>query len=354
MSPLPLYLERNYRKLKRLGSRFYTDTYLVEGKRDGLLYVAKVFDATRLERHDAYAIVEAALENNRMVKEALEIRSYKKGSANVKKIYYVGQDAYAEPLIITEFVKYSLEEYKQKKVLSLNEIIKILLDTSLGLKFVFDNTDLCAHGDICPDNIYILENEKGIQAKVGDFDGASNPKFSVPPLLLHAKYKPPEDKPDCSRKYDVYSLGLILSELTISEAVAEEIKLKGPMIVDKYHRAPPEIRELIKKSVTFKDYRITLDEFIEELKNIKANIAKSGIREFPESGIDLKRELKATFEQFLMIMETCKIKKDKARAKKIKEIFPKARMIKELWKKGEKDSIKDLLDSLKKDLSQIS
>jgi len=354
MTPLPLYLEQNYRKLKRLGSRLYTDTYLVEGKRDGLLYVAKVFDATRLERHEAYAIVEAALENNRMVKEALEFRSYKKGGANVKKIYYVGQDAYAEPLVITEFVKYTLEEYKQKKALSLNEIIKILLDVSLGLKFVFDNTNLCAHGDICPENIYILENEKGIQAKVGDFDGASTPKFSVSPLLLHTKYKPPEDKPDCSGKYDVYSLGLILSELIFSEAAMEEIKLKGPNVVDKYQKVPLKIRELIKKSVTFKEYRITLDEFIEELKKIKEDIAEGEIRESPETITDLDKELKNTFERLLTIMETCKAKKDEAKARQIKEIFPKVRMIKELWKKGEKDSIKDLLDSLKKDLIQIS
>jgi serine/threonine protein kinase len=344
---IPPYIRDNYEILRELGKGIFGVSYRALSKKDGKIYTIKIFSLERIraifiEEEKVIPTLEEMLENNRRIMNLLE----KKSCENLRKIYKVGN--YENPYVVTEHLDYNLKEYVERRGMSPQLAVKIILDVARGLKFVFDNTSCYCHGDISPGNIFIEEKKGEVIAKLGDFDGARFPEISVPVPLLNLDYRPPEPEPDREGRYDVYSLGVILTELILGKSAAKRIRTAGGEAVNEFQLVPEGLKTIIRGSTELSaEKRYTLNEFIKMLESFLQ----------PLHWDDLKREARNVALLYKEVLETLRRNPSPILVDKIKrQINPKFRELAALWRGKRIESapeIKQLISYLKEELSSL-
>ncbi|MEM2979864.1 MAG: protein kinase [Thermoproteota archaeon] len=333
------------RELKVLGETDFATSYLAESK-DGKKYVVKRFHIERINP----AHLSIIFNNNKFINEAVENHRDAEGCKNVREIYAIGNKL--EPYIISEYLAYSLEEYMEKRKISIEQAIRISLDVARCLKFIFEKSKIECHGDICPKNIFIDEVNGELIVKVGDFDGALTTDRSIQQVLTHTRYRPPElgaltlDMLK-ERKFDVYSLGLILAELVAGPPAVDSILSKGPSAIDRVI-ANEEIREIVRDAIKPHSERMRLEKFIERLESLEKPLPPLPIKTILQVYLTNLEELQRKLKAGQAMTDS-----DKEKYKKLNGAWPKIEKLMELYEKREKEEVKRLSEELNRELSYL-
>ncbi|MBO3832648.1 MAG: hypothetical protein FGF51_04590 [Candidatus Brockarchaeota archaeon] len=349
---------KNYEIIERLGLGLYSTTYHARRKEDGKDCAIKIFNIEIIKRMTdeqkfGRSQIDNIFVNNRTIMQLLERKRGSKECKNIKQIYYVG--SLDEPYVVTEYVTYNLRQYMESRGITHLQAVKIILDVARALLFIFNNSSFYCHADICPDNIYVMEEDNKLIAKLGDFDGAIPEKRSTPPFpLVHKDYCPPGESPlDRGRKFDTYSLGLTLAELIIGEHGRKRIH-EDPTYIEEYE-LPQGIKELIKSATSGRRDRLTLDQFVEELEKVYEQLKQ--LKYPPPPPDDIKRLVKNVAESYLRILENLKKNPDKGKIENLKKnVDPEFNRLVELWKdekKRESSEIRNIIQSLQKKLELV-
>ena len=137
------------------------------------------------------------------------------------------------PLIITELLDINLRQCYLEKRLQPTSRIPVFLDVAYGLHYLHDRQEPIIHRDVSAPNVLLKAFPNGMwRAKVSDFGSANLARLSVTAGDGAIIYTPPEAFPQMdpntpptphTTKIDVYSFGILMSEVVTAEQPDPEV-----------------------------------------------------------------------------------------------------------------------------------
>jgi serine/threonine protein kinase len=261
VADFPRSVAREYEKVSDISDRgAFGVVYKIVNRKDrDQVFALKVIPRSNYLTADAEDILHSILENNRKIARVTR-------HPNLVKVEKVG--SMEEPYIIMEYVptERSLsDEFNPGRKYDPRRAADIILKIAQALEHVRGETELVAHGDVCPENILIDENG---EPKLSDFDTALGLRTGRP--HTHKDYEPWDATGHPSEEqlkvYDIFALGLIFLEM-----VSGQQPLKGEVsspdnrekLVNDY--VPPTLRNMVRNMVSGYDKRPSLDEAVTAL-----------------------------------------------------------------------------------------
>lgn len=228
----------------------------------GVVYKAKWngrFAAVKVLRDDMFWCNPRAVEDFKKECEFLRVLKH----PNIVEMYEVLFPENRSPVLITELMLCDLQSHYMNSKVSLDEVIRIMLDVGEGLKFLHEHECPIIHRDIKSKNI--LLNTK-LKAKIADLGQAKESPLGTSrhmwktPVPGTTVYMAPEtfprgnrqvrsDRPtvDYETEIDVFSFGVVLLEIIVGHVPSPKpicTPYKDGNIVREHNRRRKELGEM--------------------------------------------------------------------------------------------------------------
>ena len=196
----------------------------------GVVYKAKWngrFAAVKVMRDDMFWCNPRAVEDFKKECEFLRVLKH----PNIVEMYEVLFPENRSPVLITELMLCDLQLHYMNSKVSLDEVIRIMLDVGEGLKFLHEHECPIIHRDIKSKNILL---DTKLKAKIADLGQAKESPLGTSrhmwktPVPGTTVYMAPEtfprgnlqvrsDRPtvDYETEIDVFSFGVVLLEIIV-------------------------------------------------------------------------------------------------------------------------------------------
>ena len=135
-------------------------------------------------------------------------------------LLFIGATREGEPMILTELMPTSLRNELEKREMSREQVISIGQDVSCGLNYMHQNRPHpILHRNISSSSVLLEPLSNGWRAKISDFGSANFMNLIETPSPGSVVYAAPEARypHQHSPKMDVFSFGVLLIELCLSE-----------------------------------------------------------------------------------------------------------------------------------------